>query len=70
MLHLAAQAWVLKWSDTSVSWVKICKRGAFFEACYGIFFNEIIEYYITNEEPMSLKKNLIWIIDKILYLFI
>ena len=31
--------------------VKLNKRGAFIEACYEIFFNEIIEYVITNEEP-------------------
>ena len=31
--------------------VTISKWGAFIEACYDIFFNEIIEYVITNEEP-------------------
>ena len=32
--------------------VKIYKQGTFIEACDDIFFNEIIEYDITNENPM------------------
>ena len=35
---------------------KIYKRGVFIEACYDIFFNEIIEYDITIEEPARFKK--------------
>ena len=30
--------------------VKLYKRVTFIEACYAIFFNEIIEYDIANEE--------------------
>ena len=39
-------------------WVKIYKRGAFIEACYDPFFNEIIEYVFTNEEPARFLKKL------------
>ena len=31
--------------------VKLYKSHPFIEACYDIYFNEIIEYNITNEEP-------------------
>ena len=39
--------------------LKIHKWGVFIEACQDIFFNEIIEYDIMNEEPARFqKKNL------------
>ena len=36
--------------------VKLYKIGAFIEAWYNNFFNEITEYNITNEEPPQFKK--------------
>ena len=52
--------------------VKVYKRGASIEACYDIFFNETIEYDITNEESARFFEKIIRIriINKILYPFI
>ena len=36
--------------------IKFSDRSAFIEACYDIFYNEIIEYDITNEEPALFEK--------------
>ena len=49
--------------------VKLYQRIAFIEACYDIFFNEIIEYDISNDDTARFfeKKNQILIIDKIRY---
>ena len=41
--------------------IKIYKRGAFIEACNDIFFNEIIEYVFTTEEPARFGKKRIQI---------
>ena len=38
--------------------VKFLDRTAFIEACYAIFFNEIIDYDIVNEEPARFKKKI------------
>ena len=45
------------------------ERGVFIKACYDIFFNEIIEYVTTNEEPARFFEKIIRIriIDKIRY---
>ena len=56
-------------NEIIIIWVKIYKHGTFIEACFDIFWNKIIQYVITNEEPVRFWKKIIQIqiIDKICY---
>ena len=44
-------------TETEEICIKLYKSGAFIEACNVIFFTEIIEFDITNEEPARFKKS-------------
>ena len=56
MIIMIAKKRVLKESVVRNVWEKLYKSGAFIEACNDNFFNEIIEYDITNEKPARLLK--------------